>query len=83
MQRFTSFDTITRLAATRTYPLQSSFRPSYNMAVNLVRNYDHAEAQHLVNSSFAEFQQIATSSSWSRRGSAWRHTGVVPDQDAV
>jgi ATP-dependent RNA helicase HelY len=56
MQRFASFDTITRLASTRTYPLQSSFRPSYNMAVNLVRNYDHAEAQHLVNSSFAQFQ---------------------------
>jgi ATP-dependent RNA helicase HelY len=56
MQRFTSFDTITRLASTRTYPLQSSFRPSYNMAVNLVRTYDRAEAQHLVNSSFAQFQ---------------------------
>jgi ATP-dependent RNA helicase HelY len=56
LQRFTSFDTITRLASTRTYPLQSSFRPSYNMAVNLVRNYDRAEAQHLVNSSFAQFQ---------------------------
>jgi ATP-dependent RNA helicase HelY len=56
MQRYTSFDTITRLASTRTYPLQSSFRPSYNMAVNLVRNYDRAEAQHLVNSSFAQFQ---------------------------
>ena len=24
------------LASTRTYPLRSSFRPSYNMAVNLV-----------------------------------------------
>jgi ATP-dependent RNA helicase HelY len=56
MQRYASFDTITRLASTRTYPLQSSFRPSYNMAVNLVRNYDRAEAQHLVNSSFAQFQ---------------------------
>jgi ATP-dependent RNA helicase HelY len=56
MQRFTNFDTITRLASTRTYPLQSSFRPSYNMAVNLVRTYDRAEAQHLVNSSFAQFQ---------------------------
>ncbi|MDP9222651.1 MAG: DEAD/DEAH box helicase [Actinomycetota bacterium] len=56
MQRFTSFDTISRLASTRTYPLQSSFRPSYNMSVNLVRNYDRAEAQHLVDSSFAQFQ---------------------------
>ncbi len=55
-QRFTPFDTITRLASTRTYPLQSSFQPSYNMAVNLVRNYERADAEHLVNSSFAQFQ---------------------------
>jgi ATP-dependent RNA helicase HelY len=56
MQRFTPFDSITRLASTRTYPLRSSFQPSYNMAVNLVRNYDLQEAEHLVNSSFAQFQ---------------------------
>jgi ATP-dependent RNA helicase HelY len=56
LQRFTPFDTITRLASTRTYPLQSSFQPSYNMAVNLVRNYDRADAEHLVNSSFAQYQ---------------------------
>jgi ATP-dependent RNA helicase HelY len=56
LQRFTPFDAITRLASTRTYPLRSSFQPSYNMAVNLVRNYDLAEAEHLVNSSFAQFQ---------------------------
>jgi ATP-dependent RNA helicase HelY len=56
LQRFTPFDAITRLASTRTYPLRSSFQPSYNMAVNLVRSYDLAEAEHLVNSSFAQFQ---------------------------
>jgi ATP-dependent RNA helicase HelY len=56
LQRFTPFDVITRLASTRTYPLQSSFQPSYNMAANLVRNYDQAEAEHLVNSSFAQYQ---------------------------
>jgi ATP-dependent RNA helicase HelY len=56
MQRFTPFDQITQLASTRTYPLQSSFQPSYNMAVNLVRNYDKDEAEHLVNSSFGQFQ---------------------------
>lgn len=55
-QRFIDFDAITRLATTRTYPLQSSFAPSYNMAVNLVQNYDRGEADHLVNSSFAQFQ---------------------------
>jgi ATP-dependent RNA helicase HelY len=56
LQRFTRFDEITRLASTRTYPLRSSFQPSYNMAVNLVRNYTLEEAEHLVNSSFAQFQ---------------------------
>jgi ATP-dependent RNA helicase HelY len=55
-QRFTPFETITRLASTRTYPLNSSFQPSYNMAVNLVRTYDRHDAEHLVNSSFAQFQ---------------------------
>src|SRR5687768_15000586 len=56
LQRFIPFEGITRLASTRTYPLISSFQPSYNMAVNLVRNYDLDEAEHLVNSSFAQFQ---------------------------
>jgi len=56
LQRFVGFDAITRLASTRTYPLVSSFQPSYNMAVNLVRNYDLDEAEHLVNSSFAQYQ---------------------------
>ena len=56
LQRWLRFDAITRLATTRTYPLKSSFQPSYNMAVNLVRNYDQGEAEHLVNSSFAQFQ---------------------------
>jgi ATP-dependent RNA helicase HelY len=56
MQRFTPFDQISQLASTRTYPLQSSFQPSYNMAVNLVRNYDKDQADHLVNSSFGQFQ---------------------------
>jgi len=56
MQRFTPFEAITRLASTRTYPLNSSFQPSYNMTVNLVRTYDRHDAEHLVNSSFAQFQ---------------------------
>lgn len=56
LQRFLNFDAITTLASTRTYPLRSSFQPSYNMAVNLVRSFDRPEAAHLVNSSFAQFQ---------------------------
>ena len=43
------------LAQRRTYDLVSSFRPSYNMAVNLARNYTEDQAHHLLNSSFAQF----------------------------
>ncbi|GAA1793701.1 DEAD/DEAH box helicase [Luedemannella flava] len=44
------------LASTRTYPLRSSFRPSYNMAVNLVGSVGRAAARELLESSFAQFQ---------------------------
>src|SRR5690349_12529819 len=44
------------LASTRTYPLNSSFRPSYNMAVNLTRWAGRARAATLLESSFAQFQ---------------------------
>jgi ATP-dependent RNA helicase HelY len=44
------------LASTRTYPLRSSFRPSYNMAVNLVRQVGRSAARELLESSFAQFQ---------------------------
>ena len=44
------------LASTRTYPLRSSFRPSYNMAVNLVGTVGRARARTLLESSFAQFQ---------------------------
>ena len=44
------------LASTRTYPLRSSFRPSYNMAVNLVAHMGRTAARGLLESSFAQFQ---------------------------
>ncbi|MDT5040430.1 MAG: ATP-dependent helicase HelY [Actinoplanes sp.] len=44
------------LASTRTYPLRSSFRPSYNMASNLVGTVGAARARELLESSFAQFQ---------------------------
>jgi ATP-dependent RNA helicase HelY len=44
------------LAGTRTYPLNSSFRPSYNMAVNLTGQFGRARAATLLESSFAQFQ---------------------------
>ncbi|HEY0904996.1 MAG TPA: DEAD/DEAH box helicase [Marmoricola sp.] len=44
------------LASTRTYPLRSSFRPTYNMAVNLVHEFGRERARELLESSFAQFQ---------------------------
>ncbi|HEX6261500.1 MAG TPA: DEAD/DEAH box helicase [Actinomycetota bacterium] len=55
-QRQVEFERVAGLASQRTYELTSSFRPSYNMTVNLVRNYTLEEARHLLNSSFGQFQ---------------------------
>ena len=52
--------TVAGLASTRTYPLKSSFRPSYNMAVNLVGALGREAARTLLESSFAQFQADAS-----------------------
>lgn len=44
------------LASTRTYPLRSSFQPSYNMAVNLVARLGRHTAREVLETSFAQFQ---------------------------
>lgn len=44
------------LASTRTYPLRSSFRPSYTMAVGLVGRLGTEAARELLETSFAQFQ---------------------------
>ncbi len=44
------------LASTRTYPLRSSFQPSYNMAVNLVHQFGRETSRELLEQSFAQFQ---------------------------
>jgi ATP-dependent RNA helicase HelY len=44
------------LASTRTYPLRSSFRPGYNMAINLVSQLGREEAREILELSFAQFQ---------------------------
>jgi ATP-dependent RNA helicase HelY len=53
---FVPFDQVASLASSRTYGLRSAFRPTYNMAANLVRRYEPADAHHLLNLSFAQFQ---------------------------
>lgn len=47
---------VASLASRRSYPLNSSFRPSYNMAVNLIEQFGRARTREILESSFAQFQ---------------------------
>jgi ATP-dependent RNA helicase HelY len=53
---FVSFGEVAGLASSRSFVLTSAFRPTYNMAANLVRRYPADTAHHLLNLSFAQFQ---------------------------
>ena len=53
---FVPFEQVAALASSRTYALRSAFRPTYNMAANLVRRYEPEQAHHLLNLSFAQYQ---------------------------
>ncbi|KBZ62376.1 ATP dependent DNA helicase HelY [Mycobacterium [tuberculosis] TKK-01-0051] len=44
------------LASTRTFPLRSSFAPSYNMTINLVQQMGPEQAHRLLEQSFAQYQ---------------------------
>lgn len=44
------------LASTRTFPLRSSFAPSYNMTINLVHQMGPTQAHKLLERSFAQYQ---------------------------
>jgi ATP-dependent RNA helicase HelY len=56
-----------RLASRRTYPLMSSFRPSYNMAINLVARSGVARAREVLEMSFAQYQADRSVVSQARR----------------
>ena len=47
---------IAGLASTRTFPLRSSFAPSYNMTINLVSQMGPEQAHQLLERSFAQYQ---------------------------
>ena len=53
---FVPFDQVATLVTSRSFHLNSAFRPTYNMAANLVRTYTAEEAHHLLNLSFAQYQ---------------------------
>ncbi|MGO9581787.1 MAG: DEAD/DEAH box helicase [Acidimicrobiales bacterium] len=52
---FHTFADVARIAGGRPRALTSSFRPTYNLAVNLVRRHNREAAYTLVSSSFAQF----------------------------
>jgi len=44
------------LASKRTYPLNSSFRPTYNMSTNLLAQFGREQTRQILESSFAQYQ---------------------------
>lgn len=54
-----TFTTAAELAASREFPLESSFSPTYNMVANLVSRYREDQARSVLGRSFAQFQRDA------------------------
>ena len=50
------FDDVAKLAGSSQFHLRSAFRPTYNMAANLIRTYESERAHDLLNLSFAQYQ---------------------------
>ena len=57
---FTRFDQIAALAGSTSFRLRSAFRPTYNMAVNLLQRRDPEDARALLARSFAQYQTDAS-----------------------
>jgi len=53
---FITFGQVAALAGSRSFVLRSAFRPTYNMAVNLIRRHERSEARRLLNQSLAQYQ---------------------------
>ena len=53
------FEQVAALAASKEFVLTSAFRPTFNMAANLVRRYDPDRARQMLNLSFAQFRADA------------------------
>jgi ATP-dependent RNA helicase HelY len=49
-------EAVAALASRRSYPLKSSFSPTYNMAVNLIAMFGVERTRSILESSFAQFQ---------------------------
>ncbi len=53
---FVAFDAVHQLVTSKAFHLSSSFRPTYNMATNLIATTSEVQATHLLNLSLAQFQ---------------------------
>src|ERR671910_73509 len=71
------------LASTRTYPLRSSFRPGYNMAVNLVDRVGIEASRDLLEQSFAQFQADRAGVELKERESALAREGAAQRRAAA
>lgn len=60
---YVPFERVAAIAGAGSHPLRSSFRPTYNMAVNLIANYPRQQAEDLLRASFAQFQRQAETGS--------------------
>ena len=49
-------EAVASLASRRSYPLNSSFKPTYNMAVNLIDQFGRERTRQILELSFAQFQ---------------------------
>lgn len=54
---YVDFDDVRDIASVGAHELTSSFRPTYNMAANLIATYSAPEAEGLLEASFAAFQR--------------------------
>jgi ATP-dependent RNA helicase HelY len=76
-----SLPRLASLATMQSYELRSSFRLSYNMAVNLVRNHDRDTARRVLNSSFAQFHAHSSIVTWERQlGAKEREAAELREQ---
>jgi ATP-dependent RNA helicase HelY len=64
--RFIEFGRVAGIASAGSHALRSSFRPTYNMAANLVANYPQEQAERLLNASYGQYQRRRNISSLRR-----------------
>lgn len=78
--RYVPFERVTAIADLGSHPLRSSFRPTYNMVVNLIANYPRRKAEQLLEASFAQYRQRGARSGPRRkgRGASKRRKGGIP-----